>query len=186
MMLRQTQRGFTFPMVLSIMVVMGIMLGMVGQSWKTAKQRDYEEELVFRGDQVADLLYQKILCSSPVKGNLTPAQVIPLLWTAASPKGTVLDDLVGGMEVRCVNGTVKKFRLRPSATVDPFTNKQFLIVNPVGNNNLFSGVSSSAPGIPFKKSFKDIYDSVLLDEKKLYSEWQFTWELKQPIIQTVK
>ncbi len=186
MMLRLNHHGFTLPMVLAIIVIMGIMLGMVGQSWKTAKQREYEEELIFRGDQVAELLYQKITCSSSVKGILTQAQVMPFLWGVASPNGTVLDDLVAGREDRCSNGTTRKFRLRRSATIDPFTGKQFQLVNPVGNTNLLLGVAGSGSGEPFKKSFKDIYDSPLLDDKKRYSDWQFTWELKQQVIQTVK
>ncbi len=178
--------GFTLPMVMAIIVITGIMLGAVGQSWHTARQREREEELIFRGDQVAELLYQKILCSTSVTGTLTPAQVTSSLWATASANGTVLDELVAGRVERCVNGTTKKFRLRPSATIDPFTSKQFQLVNPVGTNTLLSGAASSGSGEPFKKSFKDTYDSALLDEKKMYSEWQFTWELKQPVIKSLK
>ena len=35
-------RGFTYLMALMIIMVMGIMLGMVGQSWKTIMQRERE------------------------------------------------------------------------------------------------------------------------------------------------
>ncbi|MBW4055090.1 MAG: type II secretion system protein [Proteobacteria bacterium] len=173
------QNGFTYILALTVVMIMGIMLGMVGQSWKTIKQRELEEELIFRGDQVAEVVYQKMLCNN---SKMDPGKVNQNLWPVNSPNGTILDDLVIGKEEQC-NGTTKKFRLRPSAVLDPITNKQWRIVTPVGDDTRFSGVASDSMEEPLKKSFKDIYDSKLLDEKKHYSDWQFTWELKQIVSQ---
>jgi type II secretory pathway pseudopilin PulG len=50
------QNGFTYILALTIVVIMGIMLGMVGQSWKTIKQREQEKELLFRGSQIKEAL----------------------------------------------------------------------------------------------------------------------------------
>lgn len=175
----RNKNGFTYILALTVVMIMGIMLGMVGQSWKTIKQRELEEELVFRGDQVADIVYQKMLCNN---SNMDPGKVNQNLWPVNSPNGTIIDDLVIGKEEQC-SGITKKFRLRPSAALDPITNKQWQIVKPVGDETRFSGVASDSMEEPLRKSFKDIYDSKLLDEKKHYSDWQFTWELKQSLPQ---
>jgi type II secretory pathway pseudopilin PulG len=50
------QNGFTYILALTIVMIMGIMLGMVGQSWKTIKQRDQEKELLFRGSQIKEAI----------------------------------------------------------------------------------------------------------------------------------
>lgn len=171
------QNGFTYILALTIVMIMGIMLGMVGQSWKTFKQRELEEEMIFRGDQVAELIYQKILCNTNPN---TGANINSFLWQNNYPKGTVLDGLVEGVEDGCFNPPKRrKFRLRASAALDPMTNKQWLIVKPVGDATRFAGVMSGSKEEPLRKSFKEIYDSKLLDDKKQYSDWEFRWELKQ-------
>lgn len=176
------QNGFTYILALTIVMIMGIMLGMVGQSWKTIKQRELEEELIFRGDQVAELVYQGMLCKS---ATIVQTAGIQNLWLVNSPKGTVLDDLVTGKEERCINGTTRKFRLRASAALDPMTNKPWQIIKPFGDTAHFKGVASDSKKEPFRKSFKEIYDtnSIYLDDRATYSDWSFTWELKQPVLQ---
>ncbi len=176
----RNQDGFTYILALTVVMIMGIMLGMVGQSWKVIKQRELEDEMIFRGDQVAELIYQSLLCKNPA---LAQNMVNQFLWPVDSPSGTVLDDLVNGKEERCANGTIKKFRLRVSASLDPTTNSQWKIASPVGDTTRFSGVVSDSTKEPLRKNFKSIYDSKQLDEKKQYSEWLFTWELKQSLPQ---
>ncbi|MGB9081609.1 MAG: type II secretion system protein [Desulfuromonadaceae bacterium] len=178
MKLISNKNGFTYIFVLTVVMIMGIMLGMVGQSWKTIKQRELEEEMIFRGDQVAELVYQLLLYKN---SNLAPNTVNLFLWPINSPKGTILDELVDIKTETFGNKPPKKFRLRPSAAIDPMTNKQWQIVKPVGDVTRFAGVMSESTDEPFKKSFKNIYDSNLLDEKKQYSDWLFTWELKKSL-----
>jgi type II secretory pathway pseudopilin PulG len=50
------QNGFTYILALTIVMIMGIMLGMVGQSWKNIKQREQENELLFRGSQIKEAI----------------------------------------------------------------------------------------------------------------------------------
>src|ERR1035438_8599896 len=50
------RNGFTYLLALVIIMIMGIMLGVMGQSWKTIVQRDREEELLFRGSQIRDAI----------------------------------------------------------------------------------------------------------------------------------
>lgn len=172
------QNGFTYIAVLTVVIIMGIMLGMVGQTWKSINQRELEEEMIFRGDQVAEIVYQRLLCMT---NPATTTNVNQFLWTVNSPGGTILDELVAGREDRCFNGPSRKYRLRPSAALDPTTNKPWKIISPVGDVTRFAGVASTSNGEPFRKSFKDIYDSALLDDKKQYSDWSFTWELKKTV-----
>ena len=40
--------GYTYLLVLLAVMLMGIMQGVVGQSWKSIMQREREEELLFR------------------------------------------------------------------------------------------------------------------------------------------
>lgn len=174
------QNGFTYIFVLTVVMIMGIMLGMVGQSWKTLKQRELEEEMIYRGDQVAELVYQLLLYKN---SNLLPNSANPFLWPVNSPKGTILDELVNVKTETFSNKPPKKFRLRASAAIDPMTNKPWRILTPVGDLTRFSGVASDSSEEPFRKSFKAIYDSKSLDDKKQYSEWEFRWELKLPQIQ---
>jgi type II secretory pathway pseudopilin PulG len=176
------QNGFTYILALTVVMIMGIMLGMVGQSWKTIKQRELEDEMIYRGDQIAEVIYQGLLCKNAalVPNAMNQSTVNQLLWPINSPKGTIIDDLVNGREERCTNGTTRKFRLRASAALDPLTNKPWQIV---GDATHFSGVTSGSNDEPFRKSFKDIYDSKSLDGKQHYSEWLFTFELKQTLQQ---
>ena len=187
------QDGFTYILALTIVVIMGIMLGMIGQSWKTITQRELEDEMIFRGDQVAELVYQSLLCkNSAIQANtgnnsLSGANLTntatQFLWLVSSANGTVLNDLVNGKEETCTSGTKKKFKLRVSASLDPLTNKPWHILNPVGDTVHFSGVASESKDEPLRKSFKGIYDSNRLDYSPTYSDWLFTWELKLPEIQ---
>lgn len=50
------QNGFTYILALTIVMIMGVMLSMVGQSWKTIKQREQEKELLFRGSQIKEAI----------------------------------------------------------------------------------------------------------------------------------
>jgi type II secretory pathway pseudopilin PulG len=50
------QNGFTYILALTVVMIMGIMLGLVGQSWKSIKQREQEKELLFRGSQIKEAI----------------------------------------------------------------------------------------------------------------------------------
>jgi len=50
------QNGFTFLMAIFMVMIIGIMLGLTGQSWKTIMKREREKELVFRGSQIKEAI----------------------------------------------------------------------------------------------------------------------------------
>lgn len=163
------QNGFTYIMALMLIMIMGIMLGMTGQSWKTIMQREREEELLFRGNQVVEIFNQKVACKTLRADQVT-------LWPKDSASGNVLDALVIGVEEKCFDGSTKKLRLRKTAVIDPITADKWKLLTPVGANNLFAGVASTSSEEPLKK--RDFADDLPdFNDKKMYSEWEFSWEL---------
>jgi len=50
------QNGFTFLMAIFMVMIIGIMLGLTGQSWKIIMQREREKELLFRGSQIKEAI----------------------------------------------------------------------------------------------------------------------------------
>jgi type II secretory pathway pseudopilin PulG len=181
------QNGFTYILALTIVMIMGIMLGMVGQSWQLIKQRELEEELLFRGDQVGEVIYQRLLCKKATLVLPQPAD-LNLFWPVKSVNGTVLDDLVKNGLIESCSGVNTLFRLRPSAAIDPFTNNVWdfvtqntplppLVPPPPGSNDRFLGVKSASTSYPIMQNFSSIYAIRDLDRKLSHSDWHFTWRL---------
>ncbi len=52
----RSSAGFTYLMALMIVLIMGIMVAAVGQSWKMVRDRELEEEFLFRGQQYKDAM----------------------------------------------------------------------------------------------------------------------------------
>jgi len=50
------QDGFTFLMAIFMVMIIGIMLGLTGQSWKMIMKREREKELLFRGSQIKEAI----------------------------------------------------------------------------------------------------------------------------------
>jgi len=50
------QNGFTFLMAIFMVMIIGIMLGLTGQSWKMIMKREREKELIFRGSQIKEAI----------------------------------------------------------------------------------------------------------------------------------
>lgn len=71
--------GFTYIGTLTIVVIMGIMLGMVGQSWKTIKDREREKEFLFRGMQIKEAIENWYKPNYTVGGTPKRQRVHPLL-----------------------------------------------------------------------------------------------------------
>src|SRR6185369_7194883 len=73
------RNGFTFLMAIFMVMIIGIMLGMTGQSWKTIMKREREKELLFRGSQIKEAIEN---CNNPkytVPGVAPRAAVRPLM-----------------------------------------------------------------------------------------------------------
>ncbi|MBC8019288.1 MAG: hypothetical protein H7X83_12330 [Verrucomicrobia bacterium] len=50
------RNGFTFLTAIFMVMLIGIMLGLTGQSWKMIMQREREKELLFRGSQIKEAI----------------------------------------------------------------------------------------------------------------------------------
>jgi type II secretory pathway pseudopilin PulG len=143
----QNDRGFTYLMALMIIMVMGIMLGMVGQSWKTIMQREREEELLFRGTQIIEAIGRWNKGAKHVK---TPLRD--------------LKDLVQDPRTLTTTRYLRKLY------TDPMTGKEWKVIN---DPNLgITGVASTSDAKPFKVgNFPTGFET--LEKKDKYSDWIF-------------
>ncbi len=145
--LLSSKGGFTYIAALVIVVVMGIMLGAMGQSMRTVMQREREKELIFRGLQYRDAIER---------------------WTRKGPMPLKdIKDLL--KDPRSAAGE----RLIRRLYADPMTGKDFKVLT---DPNLgIYGVASTSNDEPLKtKNFPDALSN--FEDKKKYSEWEFIYK----------
>jgi len=53
---KMNRNGFTFLTAIFMVMIMGIMLGMMGLSWKSIMKREREKELLLRGSQIKEAI----------------------------------------------------------------------------------------------------------------------------------
>ena len=157
--------GFTYLMALMLIMVMGIMLGAVGQSWKTIVQREREEELIFRGRQIRDAITKWY---TPPPGGHPPTPLRELKDLLEDPR------------------TASKVRYLRRPYLDPMTGKEWTVIS--DPNKGIIGVASTSQAKPIKTGgFPDDLKDFI--EKQKYSEWQFIYipaGTKTGIIQTTQ
>lgn len=144
-----SNRGFTYIAALMIIIIMGIMLGAAGQSWRTIMQREREEELIFRGQQFKAALerWHKQLPGKPPPRPLNE-----------------LKDLLKDPN------SLEKVRYLRRLYLDPITGKEWNVVkDPVKG---VVAVFSSSEEEPLKKAnFPKGLET--FEGKTKYSDWQF-------------
>ncbi|MRR35153.1 type II secretion system protein [bacterium] len=154
---RTSSAGFTYIAALMIIVVMGIMLGIAGQTWRTRMQRERETELLFRG-----LEYQRAIRRWH-QYDLTEGKPLKTTTQARRPLNDLKDLLKDP-------GSLAKERYLRRLYADPFTGKEFEVVrNPQQG---IIGVNVTDEDQPFKQGNFD-KELKLLDQKKKYKEWVF-------------
>lgn len=145
------RQGFTYLATLTIVMVMGIMLGVIGQSWKTVMQREREEELIFRGQQIKDAIGR---------------------WykpRAGQHAATPLRDLKDLLEDPRSVSTTRYLR---RMYLDPMTGKEWKVIGDPAKGII--GVASTSDAKPFKTGgFPD--DLADLANKQKYSDWLFVY-----------
>lgn len=148
------RKGFTYLTALLIVMVMGVMLGAVGQSWNTIMQREREEELIFRGRQYRDAI-TRWYKSHGVK-QATPLRELKFL----------VEDPLSLTTVR---------HLRRLYT-DPITGKEWSVI--ADPNKGISGVYSPSVKKPIKTGGfpEDLADFA---GKTTYADWKFVYIQKQ-------
>jgi type II secretory pathway pseudopilin PulG len=167
------QNGFTYILALTIVMIMGIMLGMVGQSWKTIKQREQEKELLFRGSQIKEAIENWYNPTYIPGGGTGSKSIKPLLDLKDLLEGgqqankkpylphtyaAELDDKNPKCSTDCPKLKVYQ---------DPMTGKNWNIIKcdissttnafcmKFPGTNTIIGVASSSDETPFRTDFKD-------------------------------
>jgi type II secretory pathway pseudopilin PulG len=142
------QRGFTFPGLLVVIVVLGLMLTVVGRIWSTSERREREIQLLFAGHA-----YRLAIGAYFANGHRYPASLEELLNDQRWP--------IARHHLR---------RLYP----DPMTGRSdwSLILTPDGQGIM--GVASVSQGTPLKRAHFDLEDSSFKDAE-CYCEWQFVY-----------
>lgn len=147
----RNRNGFTYLMALMLIMIMGIMLSMVGQSWKITIQREREEELIFRGCQIRDAITRWY---TPRPGQ-----------QAATPLRELKDLLEDPR-------TASKVRYLRKLYLDPVTGKEWTVIS--DPNRGIIGVASTSQAKPLKIGGfpEDLKD---FTEKQKYSDWKFLY-----------
>ena len=153
------QAGVTFATVIFIVMTVGIMLAMTGQSWKRLMQREREEELLFRGGQIFNAIstWYRQKPGHPV--------------TALRDLKDLHKDPRSLANVRYLRGDPDKKDPVTYVRLDPFTGKEFEVIKG-GPQGGIIGVKSTSNLKPIKtanfppslKHFENVTS---------YSGWQF-------------
>lgn len=154
--------GFTLIVAMTAVVIIGIMLGATGQSWKMFMKREREEELLFRGMQ-----YQAAIerWYNPNPPKLAPGVPKP---RGNDPSTRPLKDLK--YLLQDPNSPGPKPYLRRLYT-DPVTNRDF---EPFIENGAITGVRSTSEEAPVKMgNFPETLKE--LEGKTTYKEWVFVY-----------
>ena len=145
----RSSAGFTYIAALVLVIIMGIMLGAAGQSWKMIAAREREEEFMFRAGQIRDAMIR---------------------WYKPRPGQHVVTPLRDIKDLLKDPRSLANVRYLRRLYTDPITGKEFEVVKGAGGGII--GVVSPSEGKPLKmanfppelKHFED---------KKTYKEWLF-------------
>ncbi|WP_144400024.1 type II secretion system protein [Geobacter pickeringii] len=146
--------GFTYLAAIMIVVIMGIMLGVSGQLWRTTMKREREEELLFRGQQYKAAMERWYKPGGP--GQPPPSSLNDLKDLLKDPHSTTT--------VRYIRRLYK----------DPVTGKDFDVVRQPGKGIV--GVMSTSEDEPLKAGgFPKGLEA--LEGANQYKKWLFALSL---------
>jgi type II secretory pathway pseudopilin PulG len=146
-------RGYTYLFVLLAVMLMGIMQGIVGQSWKGIMQREREAELLFRGMQIQDAIARWHQPKPDVQQHV------------ATPLNDLKDLLQDPRTPAKVRYLRKLYR-------DPITNQDWTVIRePV--RGIVGVASSSKDAVIKKDNFPDQLRQFVGAQR--YDQWQFVY-----------
>jgi type II secretory pathway pseudopilin PulG len=144
------EAGYTYLLVMFLVVLMGLTSTVAAQKWKTEIRREQEAELLFRGDQIR--------------------QAIALYYLTARagfnayPRS--LDELI-----KDPNSSATRRFLR-KRYMDPITGNDFELVK---EGDYIKGVRSASTAIPIKRrNFPKEYEN--FTDKSSYRDWVFEFK----------
>ncbi len=139
-----------------MVVIMGIMLGAVGQSWSMIMKREREEELFFRAGQILDAITR---WNKPRTGQYVATPLRDLKDLLKDPR------------------SMAKVRFLRRLYLDPITGKEWTVIKDPTRGII--GVASSSDAEPLRKGgFPEEFKE--FEGKTKYSEWQFVYKPLQP------
>ena len=157
--MNRTDGGFTYIGLMITIMILGIMMGIVGQSWKMSSKREKEADLIWIGHQ-----YRRAI-SMYYNGRSLKTPHPP-----AYPQ--TLDDLI--KEPRTL-GTIRYLRKKWN---DPMTGKDDWVFTMDGQQHI-RGVHSASDGETLKRDGFDWYDRKCIGKTR-YSEWLFEYDPTDP------
>lgn len=171
MKIMANQNGFTYILALTIVMIMGIMLGMVGQSWQTVTQREREKELLFRGSQIKEAIENWNNKDYPIKGGKQRHPLMDLKDLLQDPYSLTKIKFLPqsyATEVDDANTKCAPDCAKLKIYQDPMTGKNWNIIkcdniNTTTNEickkfpgiNAIIGVASNSDETPFRTDFKE-------------------------------
>lgn len=157
-----SQRGVAYLGALMTVMVIGIILGITGQSWKSIMQREREEELLFRGMQIRDALAR---------------WHVPV---GAQHVATPLNDLNHLLKDPRTPATIRHLR---RLYQDPVSGKDWLLIREPGRGIV--GIHSPSTARPVKQdNFPDELKEFA--GKEQYKDWKFVvMGAQQPVVPAV-
>ncbi|MDD2852084.1 MAG: type II secretion system protein [Desulfuromonadaceae bacterium] len=163
------QSGFTFLMVVFMVVIVGILSAFTGKSWTTIVKREREKELIFRGSQIKEAIENWNNPKYTVPG-VPPRSAIPPLNDLADllkdPKVRYLPQhysvLVENRDPKCAPDCGKILKVyQDPMTGGPWTVLRGTVTNGavtinagIQSGNII-GVASKSDESPFRSDFKD-------------------------------
>ena len=149
--------GFTYLAALFMVMIMGIMLGAIGQSWSVLMKREREEELFFRGSQIKDAITR---------------------WSKPRPGQHVFTPLGDLKDLLKDPRSLTTIRYLRRIYTDPVTGKDWGVIrDPVKG---IIGVASTSDDKPLKQAgFPEEYKT--FEGRTKYSEWQFVYGQVQQV-----
>ena len=147
-----SNRGFTYVVVLMMVLIVGIMLGAAGQVWTTVMKREREAELLFRGGQIRDAIAQWYTPSK--QGGPPPHPIADLKDLLQNPY------------------SLQKIRYLRRLYQDPITGEDWVIIKDPAKGII--GVASSSEETPLKQGgFSEPFTA--FEGKTKYRDWEFVY-----------
>jgi len=166
------RKGFTYLAAIFMVMIIGIMLGLTGQSWSTIMKREREKELLFRGSQIKEAIENWYNPGYTVQG-VKRQSTIPLMDLKDLLQDTSLTKIKYLPQSYAVELDDRNPKCAPDCAKikiyqDPMTGKEWRIIKGTPPTTGSTGdfiVNPGAPGIigvasrsdeePLKTDFKD-------------------------------
>lgn len=149
------QDGFTYVVLLFIIVIAGVMMMGTAKVWSTVKKKDNEKQLLFVGMEYVEAI-EKYYTSGHGGAKFYPKKIKDLL-----------------KDPRSVSG--KKYLRKPYK--DPMTGKDFELIKEKGTHRIMGVKSKSTESSLMTTGFPELID--FNEGRGVYNQWEFVYKPKK-------